>query len=881
MGVRAKLLLPLLTLVIVIIVAVEFIWLPELAARAEAEHVERQATRLEVLGIALLNPMLADDLAQTRLILDAVLEKYPEWVRLDLKTAKGKRLYPAGDFTDAANGEHIHRRTQEIKHLDNTLGTLFLTADLGGFVAEFEHRFRVLDWLMLVMLPLLAGGGALLQERYLRRPLHELAAAATRIAHGNYNVQLPRPGNDEVGRLIHAFGGICEMRNSAERALETLAYYDMLTHLPNRVMLKEHLTLALANAGRTGCTLSLLFIDLDRFKVVNDTLGHDVGDRLLAEAAERIKNCVRAGDFVARLGGDEFTVVLEEKSGHAGSRIVARYIIEALEQPFVFGGQKLVISPSIGISLFPDHATDYGAMVQCADTAMYRAKAIGGNGYRYYSPEMGDSLSQHMNIEAGLRRALAEEEFILHFQPKVELDSGRITGVEAMIRWMDPEKGLVLPDDFIPLAEETGLIIPIGEWVLRRACEQYAEWGAPDIELAINLSANHLYHPGLFAMLRTTLEETGFAAERLEIEITENAIMQNAVQTTTILEKIKALGIKVAIDDFGTGYSSLTYLKRFAIDTIKIDRSFVKDLPHNADDVAITSATVAMARALNRRLVAEGIENAGQAAFLHQLGCRLGQGYYYSKPLASAELAAMLRNNRYLNEEHTLDQQPRADRHSAPPPIQAGRLLPGVRKMEIELYYTPLTRSSRPRWLLEELALPYRLRPVDLFGSEYNPLHSLGCAPAISINGQPMVESGAICNWLADCFPEKDLSPASTDPRRARYEQWMFFVAATLDPPAFAILMHTQILPKKKRVDAIVPYATRCYQRLLRMLEKELDHDAFLLGRQFTCADIMLATTLTCLPGILEAYPSLQAYAERATDRPAYRRSIEPVRETA
>ena len=349
---------------------------------------------------------LPGTMTQLRLILDTVIENHPEWIRLDLVTVEGKRLYPVDELPGPADARHIFRHGHSIEHLGNKLGTLFLTADAGEFIDAFEQQLNELDWLLLVLLSLVAGGSALLQDRFVRRPLHELAGAATRIAHGNYNVQLPKPGNDEIGRLIHAFEGICEMRNSAEKALEELAYYDMLTLLPNRSMLKEHLTLAIANAGRGNRTLSLLFIDLDRFKVVNDTLGHDVGDRLLTEAAERIKNCVRAGDLVARLGGDEFTVVLEEKSGHAGSRIIAENIIEALDQPFVFESRKLVISPSIGISLFPDHATDYGAMVQCADTAMYRAKATGGNCYTYYSPEMGDRLSRHMNIEAGLRRAL-------------------------------------------------------------------------------------------------------------------------------------------------------------------------------------------------------------------------------------------------------------------------------------------------------------------------------------------------------------------------------------------------------------------------------------------------------------------------------------------
>jgi EAL domain-containing protein (putative c-di-GMP-specific phosphodiesterase class I) len=374
-----------------------------------------------------------------------------------------------------------------------------------------------------------------------------------------------------------------------------------------------------------------------------------VGDLLLVEAAERLEKCIRPGDLVARLGGDEFTIVVDENSKHSGSRIISERIIEAFKKPFVFGGQKPVMSPSIGISMYPEHAADYGTMMQYADTAMYQAKEKGGNCYLYYSPEMGDKLTHHMNIEAGLRRALEEEEFVLHYQPKVEISTGKIVGMEALIRWMDPEKGMVSPNDFIPLAEETGLIIPIGEWVLRKACEQCLEWGKTDIEIAINLSANHLYDPSLLIMLQTTLQETGFPPGRLEIEITENGMMRNVQQTITILEQIKSLGVKVAIDDFGTGYSSLSYLKRFAIDTIKIDRSFVSGIPHNADEVAITSATVVMAQNLKRRVIAEGIETEEQAAFLNQLGCEMGQGYYYSRPLPSAEIAAMLSNSHYLS----------------------------------------------------------------------------------------------------------------------------------------------------------------------------------------------------------------------------------------
>ncbi len=649
MGIRTKLLLPLLTLLIVIIGSVEFYWLPTLTELEEIKQVQNQSDQLRILEIALVDTMVTGNLANMHQILNDVLDKHHEWKRLYVRKQGGRRLYPVLEIPDIEDGDHVFRLTHPITYLNNTLGIIYLSADLSEYVDDLEYQLRVLDWLLLFILPLVAVASALLQDRFVLRPLHKLARAVTGIAHGDFNVQLPKHSNDEVGQLIKAFDGMRVMRNSAENALEKLAYFDMLTRLPNRMMFKNHLTSALTNVKQSNHHLSLMFIDLDRFKVINDTLGHEVGDLLLVEAAERLEKCIRPGDLVARLGGDEFTIVVDENSKHSGSRIISERIIEAFKKPFVFGGQKQVISPSIGISMYPEHAADYGTMMQYADTAMYQAKEKGGNCYLYYSPEMGDKLTHHMNIEAGLRRALEEEEFVLHYQPKVEISTGKIVGMEALIRWMDPEKGMVSPDDFIPLAEETGLIIPIGEWVLRKACEQYLEWGIADIEIAINLSASHLYDPSLLIMLQTIFQETGFPPGRLEIEITENAIMRNVQQTITILEQIKSLGVKVAIDDFGTGYSSLSYLKRFAIDTIKIDRSFVSGIPHNADEVAITSATVVMAQNLKRRVIAEGIETEEQAAFLNQLGCEMGQGYYYSRPLPSSEIAAMLSNSHYLS----------------------------------------------------------------------------------------------------------------------------------------------------------------------------------------------------------------------------------------
>ena len=635
MGIRTKLLLPLLMLLMVIIGTVELYWLPSLTAREEIKQMKNQYDQLGVLEISLVDPLLDSDLGQLHLILDEVLNTHTEWRRFSLHNALGRRLYPLAESPRIAEAEHIFHVEHSIKHMGSTLGVIYLTIDLTQSFEDFQYDLRALDWLLLFLLPMVVFVSALLQDRFVRRPLHTLADAATRIAHGDFDVKLPKPNTDEVGRLVLAFDGMCKMRNIAETSLEKLAYFDMLTQLPNRVMFKEHLTKALKEAEKNDHKLSVMFIDLDRFKVVNDTLGHEIGDRLLIEAGERIVECIRAGDLVARLGGDEFTVVVSEKRHHKGSRIIAERIIEALQQPFVFDGLKPVVSPSIGISLYPEHATSYGAMMQYADTAMYQSKSEGGNCYSYYTSEMGNKLAYNLNIEAGLRRALIKEEFVLHYQPKIHLATGKIVGMEALIRWNDPQKGMIPPNDFIPLAEETGLIIPIGEWVLHNACKQFAEWGMTDIELAINLSANHLYDAGLLDTLKTTLEKTNFAANQLEIEITENALMNDVGQTITILEQIRELGVKIAIDDFGTGYSSLSYLKRFAIDTIKIDRSFVSDIPHDADDVAITTATVALAHSLNRRVVAEGIETQEQADFLKKLGCEMGQGYYYSKPLTS------------------------------------------------------------------------------------------------------------------------------------------------------------------------------------------------------------------------------------------------------
>ncbi len=652
MGIRSKLLLPLFALLVVIVGSMELYWIPKMAEREETQYNQLQRTQLKVLSIALVDPLLNADLAKVHLILDQVLHGHEEWNQLTLHTSEGKRLYPLEEVANFPMNEHVRPFDMDITFLDQQLGSLSLKADRSEAIREFAQQVRVLDWLLLVLLPVIALISAFLQEKLVRKPLHELASAATRIAQGKFDVQLPRIRGDEVGQLVKAFSDMCEMRNSAENALQEMAYYDTLTKLPNRVMFKNHLARAIASAKRKSSHVSLLFIDLDRFKVVNDTLGHEIGDLLLVEAAARIQQCIRSNDLLARLGGDEFTIIVDDNEQYLGAHKEAERILNALEPPFHFKGQSIVISPSIGISVFPDHAKDSSELVRNADTAMYRAKEAGGNCSCMYESEMGNKLTHRMSMEAGLRRALEKDEFILYYQPKISLSDGRIVGVEALVRWLDPVNAtLIPPDEFIPLAEETGLIIPLGEIVLRKACRDHGLWGLQDLQMAVNLSASHLYDAGLLSLLKSVLRNSCMNPALLEIEITENTIMQNVVKTVHILQQIKALGVKIAIDDFGTGYSSLSYLKRFAIDTIKVDRSFIMDIPKDRDDMAIAAATIAMTHNLKRTVVAEGIETSSQLAFLKEMGCEMGQGYYFSKPVSADEIAALLKTNRHMNIE--------------------------------------------------------------------------------------------------------------------------------------------------------------------------------------------------------------------------------------
>ena len=439
--------------------------------------------------------------------------------------------------------------------------------------------------------------------------------------------------SQRVRRIIEA--------NQAEKRIRHLAYNDLLTGLPNRVLFMDQLGRRIEQARVAGESVAVLFLDLDRFKNVNDTLGHDMGDRLLVAVAQRLRRSVRNADCVARLGGDEFTVVLAEIAGPNAAVTAAQNICRALATPFQIDGHDIFVTASVGISMYPHDATDVGTLLKHADTAMYRAKKT-SSGFQFFEASMEHSISEHVRMENDLRRAIEREELEVYFQPQARVSNGQVIGAEALVRWRHPTRGMVSPAEFIPLAEETGLINPIGEWVLRTACTQLQSWikaGLPMIRIAVNLSVKQLLKKDFPATVEQVLADTGLVPSLLELEITESTLMENAQDTLEALHRLHGLGVRLSIDDFGTGYSSLSYLKRFPVDIIKIDRSFVRDVPHDADDASIVTGIIALAHGLRLEVVAEGVETEAQLRFLGEQSCDILQGYYLSKPVPAEQFA--------------------------------------------------------------------------------------------------------------------------------------------------------------------------------------------------------------------------------------------------
>jgi diguanylate cyclase (GGDEF)-like protein/PAS domain S-box-containing protein len=454
-------------------------------------------------------------------------------------------------------------------------------------------------------------------------------------------------GEMVIGR-VWSFRDITERQRNEER-IRYQASYDLLTALPNRMLFNERLSMALDAAERNDTQLAVMFLDLDRFKLINDTLGHAAGDLLLQGFAQRLGSCLRSSeDILARWAGDEFTLLLPNIDSVEEAVSIAQNILDALRSEFDLDGNWLRVSTSIGIAIYPEHGTDPETLLKHSDAALYRAKESGRNGYHLYNYAMNSDASEQLTMENYLHRALEYGEFVLHYQPLVNVATGEIIQMEALVRWQSPELGLVSPAKFIPLAEETGVIIPLGEWVLRTACAQNRAWqdaGLPNVRIAVNLSAHQFRQARLIEMINHVLIETGLDPEYLELEITETALMKNVERTKTILNELDHMGLSIAMDDFGTGYSSLSYLKAFPFHTLKIDRSFVCDVTVDPNDKAIVAAIVAMAKVLNLNLIAEGVETEMQEYTLRSLGCETMQGFRFSKPVTAEVATELLRKN--------------------------------------------------------------------------------------------------------------------------------------------------------------------------------------------------------------------------------------------
>jgi diguanylate cyclase (GGDEF)-like protein/PAS domain S-box-containing protein len=443
---------------------------------------------------------------------------------------------------------------------------------------------------------------------------------------------------------------LTELKRAHER-ISYMAYHDTLTGLGNRALLQDHMKKAIAHAHRNRTQMAVLFIDLDHFKRINDPLGHQVGDRFLQAVARRLRDNLHEDVRLARLGGDEFVLILPTLNGSNDAALVAQRILNALSLPFTVDGHELYVSASIGISLYPRDGTDVEMLMRVADSAMHHAKQLGRNNYQFFTAALNDAVRRRFDIERQLRQALAQGELTLHYQPQIHIESGTICAAEALLRWQPSGSAAVSPGEFIPIAEDTGLIGPISEWVLREACRQMKRWhndGYTDLRIAVNLSAHQFYQPNFPDTIRQILIENELSASALELEITESTLMQRSEDNIAALRQLSDMGIQLSVDDFGTGYSSLAYLQRFPVHALKIDQSFVRGIGADSNDTALVTAIIAMANSLNLKVMAEGVETAHQAKFLHSYGCPIAQGFYYSKAVSAQAFSDLLQSASWM-----------------------------------------------------------------------------------------------------------------------------------------------------------------------------------------------------------------------------------------
>jgi diguanylate cyclase (GGDEF)-like protein len=615
------------------------------SSRQDLETAMAQARALGLEEDARLIQGLIDRVDSFRSQVDDAVQAYLRGEPVDANEL-GRRLTAEADRViaplDAVTDRWLTLSLEEKARLEGVLTRmLWVQVGLGGFalfIGALEAAIVVLS---------------------VTRPLLTLQASARSIAAGNLYVRVPERGPVEVASLARDFNRMADSLlkrtqeleqnltelQQAQDTIKHMAYHDALTGLPNRHYFEDRLAQALREARQRNQRMAVLFLDLDRFKFINDTFGHTLGDHVLQQIAHRLETIIRKSDMVARVGGDEFTLLLPDASAEEAVGVAER-VLQRVREPQEILGRQLHITASLGITVFPEDGQDAEALLRNADIAMYKAKEEGGDSYRLYSPSMDASMSQWLTLQSELWRALERGELLLYYQPQVDVRNGRVFGAEALVRWQHPEKGLMLPDSFIPLAEDSGLIVPLGTWVLKEACRQLRAWqeaGLPSIALTVNISARQLQRPGLVPLLGQLLEETGVEPGRLVLEVTEGAIMRDMDAAIALLKELREMGFLVSLDDFGTGHSSLNYLKALPLDILKIDRSFVRDIGKDSTGNAMVTAIVTLARSCALRVIAEGVENSEQLDFLQRLHCYEVQGFLFGRPMPAEDFGRLLR----------------------------------------------------------------------------------------------------------------------------------------------------------------------------------------------------------------------------------------------